>query len=147
MNLINYGSDSDILTRYGSGSTWQKVTVPTLPVPVPQHCLQVEGEDVLLVELTGRTRALVNDLVHYGALRLGQQFDVVFGNVADLCKNSFQPSQNTGSWSGQCLGSRSGFRSGHWIRIRNPESKRTKMTHKNRKSLEISCFEVLDVQF
>jgi hypothetical protein len=32
-----YGSGSDFLTSYGSGSTWQKVTVPT--VPVPQHCI------------------------------------------------------------------------------------------------------------
>jgi hypothetical protein len=31
-------SGSDFLTSYGSGSTCQKVTVPT--VPVPQHCLQ-----------------------------------------------------------------------------------------------------------
>jgi hypothetical protein len=43
--VINYssGSGSDFLTRYGSGSgsgsTSQKVTVPTVPVPVPQHCL------------------------------------------------------------------------------------------------------------
>ncbi len=43
--VINYGSDSgsDFLTSYGSvsgsGSTSQKVTVPTVPVPVPQHCL------------------------------------------------------------------------------------------------------------
>ncbi len=41
--VINYGSgfDSDFLptngSGYGSGSTSQKVTVPT--VPVPQHCL------------------------------------------------------------------------------------------------------------
>jgi hypothetical protein len=39
--VINYGSDSDFLTSYGSGygsgSTSQKVTVPTVPVPVPQH--------------------------------------------------------------------------------------------------------------
>ncbi len=41
--VTNYGSGSgsDFLTRYGSGygsgSTSQKVTVPT--VPVPQHCL------------------------------------------------------------------------------------------------------------
>jgi hypothetical protein len=34
--VINYRSGSDFLTRYGSGSTSQKVTVPT--VPVPQHC-------------------------------------------------------------------------------------------------------------
>ncbi len=32
---INYGSGFDFLTSYGSGSTRQKVTVPT--VPVPQH--------------------------------------------------------------------------------------------------------------
>ncbi len=45
--LINYGSGSDFLTSYGSGtgtgtgsgSTSQKVTVPKVPVPVPQHCL------------------------------------------------------------------------------------------------------------
>jgi hypothetical protein len=36
--VINYGSGSDFLTSYGSGSTWQKVTVPM--VPVLQHCLQ-----------------------------------------------------------------------------------------------------------
>jgi hypothetical protein len=37
--IINYGSGSDFLTSYGSGSTSQKVTVPTVPVPVPvpQH--------------------------------------------------------------------------------------------------------------
>ncbi len=33
--VINYGSGSDFLTSYGAGSTRQKVTVPT--VPVPQH--------------------------------------------------------------------------------------------------------------
>ncbi len=35
--VISYGSGSDFLTTYssGSGSTSQKV-----PVPVPQHCLQ-----------------------------------------------------------------------------------------------------------
>jgi hypothetical protein len=39
--VINfYGSGSDILTSSGSGpgSTRQKVTVPTVPVPVPEHC-------------------------------------------------------------------------------------------------------------
>jgi hypothetical protein len=43
--VINYGSGSDFLTSYGSGygsgSTSQKVTVPTVPVPVPQHCCKV----------------------------------------------------------------------------------------------------------
>jgi hypothetical protein len=34
---INYGFGSDFLTSYGSGPTSQKVTVPTVPVPVPQH--------------------------------------------------------------------------------------------------------------
>jgi hypothetical protein len=37
--VINYGSDSDFLTSYGSGSTSQKVTVPT--VTVPQRCSEV----------------------------------------------------------------------------------------------------------
>jgi hypothetical protein len=42
--VINYGSGSgsEFLTSYGSGygsgSTSQKITVPTVPVPVPQHC-------------------------------------------------------------------------------------------------------------
>jgi hypothetical protein len=38
--VINYGFGSDFLTSYGSGSTRQKVTVPTVSVPVsvPQHC-------------------------------------------------------------------------------------------------------------
>ncbi len=37
--VINYGSDSgsDFLTSSGSGSTSQKVRVPTVPVPVPQR--------------------------------------------------------------------------------------------------------------
>jgi hypothetical protein len=42
--VINYGSGSDFLTSYGSGSgsdsTRQKVTIPTVPVPVPQHCFK-----------------------------------------------------------------------------------------------------------
>jgi hypothetical protein len=40
--VINYGSSSGSdLTSYGSGSgsTGQKVTVPTVPVPVPQRWL------------------------------------------------------------------------------------------------------------
>jgi hypothetical protein len=36
--VINYGSGSDFLTSYGSVSASQKVTVPMVPVPVPQHC-------------------------------------------------------------------------------------------------------------
>jgi hypothetical protein len=37
--VINYGSGSDFLISYGSGSgsTSQKVTVPTDPIPVPQR--------------------------------------------------------------------------------------------------------------
>jgi hypothetical protein len=35
--VINYSSGSDFLTNYGSGSSSQKATVPTVPVPVPQH--------------------------------------------------------------------------------------------------------------
>ncbi len=43
--IISYGSGSDFLTSYGSGSgsTSQKVTVPTVPVPVPQRCLLAQG--------------------------------------------------------------------------------------------------------
>ncbi len=36
--VINYGTGSDFFTSYGSGSTSQKVTVPTVTVPVPQRC-------------------------------------------------------------------------------------------------------------
>ncbi len=48
--VINYGSGSDFLTSYGSGSgsTSQKVTVPTVPVPVPQHCPQQINKSVPL---------------------------------------------------------------------------------------------------
>ncbi len=56
--VINYGSGSgsDFLTSYGSdyvsGSTSQKVTVPTVPVlvpvPVPQHCKQISQCFLLL---------------------------------------------------------------------------------------------------
>jgi hypothetical protein len=35
--IHNFITSSDFLTSYGSGSTRQKVTVPTVPVPVPQH--------------------------------------------------------------------------------------------------------------
>ena len=35
--VINYGSGSEFLARYGSGSASKKVTVPTVPVPVPKR--------------------------------------------------------------------------------------------------------------
>jgi hypothetical protein len=47
--VINYCSGSFFLTSYSSGSTSQKVTVPTVPVPVPQrwvlykHCSEQAG--------------------------------------------------------------------------------------------------------
>jgi hypothetical protein len=48
--VINYGSDADFLTSYrsssDSGSTSQKVTVPTVPVPVPQHCIWITTRKV-----------------------------------------------------------------------------------------------------
>ncbi len=54
--VINYGSGSDFLTSYGyysgSGSISQKVTVPTVPVPVPQHCfvlLSLRGSRILML--------------------------------------------------------------------------------------------------
>jgi hypothetical protein len=40
-NFIS-SSGPDFLTSYGSGSTSQKVTVPTVPVPVPQRCSRDE---------------------------------------------------------------------------------------------------------
>jgi hypothetical protein len=49
--VISYGSGSGFLTSYGSGSgsTSQKVTVPTVPVPVPRHCnkehCNISGKD------------------------------------------------------------------------------------------------------
>ncbi len=45
--VINYCSGSNFLTSYGSGSgsTSQKVTVPKVPVPVPQRFLGEEGRD------------------------------------------------------------------------------------------------------
>jgi len=38
--VINYGSSSDFLTSSGSGSTSQEVAVPTVPIPLPQHCVK-----------------------------------------------------------------------------------------------------------
>jgi hypothetical protein len=64
--VINYGSGSgsDFLTSYGfsSGSTSQKVTVPTVPVPVPQRCLVAElgvvAEERLLQHLAPAPQVL-----------------------------------------------------------------------------------------
>ncbi len=51
--VINYGSGfgSDFLTSYGSGSgsTRQKFTVPTVPVPVPQHWYEDDLWDVVRI--------------------------------------------------------------------------------------------------
>jgi hypothetical protein len=41
--IINYGSDSNFITSYGSGSASQKVTVPAVLVPVPQHWLNLRN--------------------------------------------------------------------------------------------------------
>ena len=53
--VINYGSGSDFLTSYGSGygsgSISQKVTVPTVPVPVPQHCLAQNVHFLILIQV------------------------------------------------------------------------------------------------
>ncbi len=43
--VIHYGSGSDFLALYGSGSAGQKVTVPTVPVPL--RCLVVDEMDAL----------------------------------------------------------------------------------------------------
>ncbi len=58
--VINYGSGSDILTSYGSGSgsTSQKVTVPTVPwVPVLQHCCR--GREIGLVQAVKVSDAVI----------------------------------------------------------------------------------------
>ncbi len=39
-NFIS-SSGSGTVINYGSGTNSQKVTVPSVPVPVPQHCLVV----------------------------------------------------------------------------------------------------------
>ncbi len=44
-------SGSDFLTSYGSGSTGQKVTVPTVPVPVPQRWINQLWEVIKLEQL------------------------------------------------------------------------------------------------
>jgi hypothetical protein len=58
--VINYssGSGSDFLTSYGSGSgsTRQKVTVPTVPVPVPQHWLQHRVTQNVIITASERRR-------------------------------------------------------------------------------------------
>ena len=66
--VINYGSGSDFFTSNcsGSGSSSQKVTVPT--VPVPQHCFQwkVQRLHVLAKESLRTTRTTVEDPLHFG---------------------------------------------------------------------------------
>jgi hypothetical protein len=78
---INYGSGSDFLTSYGSGSTSQKVTVPT--VPVPQRCLQALR--VLQPDGGGRAvRLAVDQLLQKGESALEEPaFYVGLRNVED----------------------------------------------------------------
>jgi hypothetical protein len=67
--VIIYGSGSDFLTSYGSGSTSQKFTVPTVTVPVtftvtvpvPQRCLSggQNSSGILLAGQQDFCRALV----------------------------------------------------------------------------------------
>jgi hypothetical protein len=48
--VTNYGSGSDFLTSSGSGSTSQRVTSPTVPVPVRQHWpVETLGHDPMAV--------------------------------------------------------------------------------------------------
>jgi hypothetical protein len=54
-SVINYGFGSDFLTSYSSGSKSQKVTVPTVPVPVPQHCFR----EVVLHNLRGVNGSII----------------------------------------------------------------------------------------
>jgi hypothetical protein len=82
--VINYGSGSDLLTCYGSGSTSQKVTVPT--VPVPQRCLKVQQVDEGVVVEGQR----FDDLVPYG-VDVAEGLEVHVGELAHHCFDaSFQ---------------------------------------------------------
>jgi hypothetical protein len=87
--VINYGSGFDFLTSYcssfGSGSTCQKVTVPTVPVPVPQHWLDVQRlfcKSVSTLELESKKAFLlsVQDRINLPAvIQAGQTFLPVVG--------------------------------------------------------------------
>ncbi len=57
--VINYGSGSGFLTNYGSGSASnsQKVTVPTVPVPVLPDFLWFQPSHDKLTELQNPTQA------------------------------------------------------------------------------------------
>ncbi len=69
--IINYGSGSYFLTSYGSGSgsgsTSQKVTVPT--VPVPQRCLAVRYDNPILLDYS---RLLKHSSTACGENRIGK---------------------------------------------------------------------------
>jgi hypothetical protein len=84
--VINYGfgSGSDFLTSYGSGygsgSTSQKVPVPTVPVtvptvPVPQHCLStldpVSGKEKIGFEIPSDLTEAVP------RIQIGHEFSLV----------------------------------------------------------------------
>ncbi len=83
--VLNKGTGSDFLTSYGSGSTSQKVTAPTVPVPVPQRCLEGGDdpppsrlEDVLV-------RPVGVHLPHPSSLRKSWSFSVK-NTIADASK-------------------------------------------------------------
>ncbi len=54
-------SGSDFLTSYGSssGSIFQKVTVSTVPVPVPQRCSQLGEQQQTNTNLKGLSRVIL----------------------------------------------------------------------------------------
>ena len=67
-SVINYGSGSYFLTSYSSGSGFksQKVTVPTVPVPVPQHCVK---DDVDLYPVGSGTNRPIGSYIFTQKLR------------------------------------------------------------------------------
>jgi hypothetical protein len=81
--VINYGSGSNLLTRYDSGSTRQKVTVPT--VPVKQHWVRLISAPAYLLPAwrgggyggTGQSQLFLTPLtrrVRYHSLLLVHKF-------------------------------------------------------------------------
>jgi hypothetical protein len=74
--VINYGSGSHFLTNYGSGSTSQRVTVPTVAVAVPQQWFWPQNPPMFikyhtLFKISEGFHRSKQNLYPYYSLRLG----------------------------------------------------------------------------
>jgi hypothetical protein len=89
-------SGSDFLTSYSSGSSSQKVTVPTVPVPVPQRCL-MDHRHVAAQLVRSRRRvvaggaAVAHALVHGAHVGLHLVLAAGVGNKKPTQKNPKKP--------------------------------------------------------